>query len=218
MNGETQAGAETVLHWFGHASFRIRHKGTVIYIDPWKLPGEPQDAGLILVSHSHEDHYSSPDIAKASGYHTELLASGDVIRQEGHGQVLVPGLTAAIGSVRVTAVAAYNRGKPFHPKDRNWLGFLLELGARRIYYAGDTDWLEEMRTLPPLDIALLPVGGTYTMDAEEAARAVEYLRPKLAVPYHWGDLVGAREDAERFARLCGGKARILDAGETLTLD
>jgi L-ascorbate metabolism protein UlaG (beta-lactamase superfamily) len=218
MNGEKQAGAETVLHWFGHASFRIRYKGTVIYIDPWKLPGEPQDASLILVSHSHDDHYSPRDIAKANGYHTELLASGDVVRQEGRGQTLVPGLTATIGSVRVTAVAAYNPAKRFHPKDRNWLGFLIELGARRIYYAGDTDWADEMKDLPRVHIALLPVGGTYTMDAEEAARAVEHLQPELAIPYHWGDIVGTREDAERFARLCGGKARILDAGATLILD
>ncbi len=218
MNGEKQAGAETILHWFGHASFRIRYKGTVIYIDPWKLPGEPQDAVLILVSHSHEDHYSPADIAKASGYHTELLASGDVIRREGHGQALVPGLTATIGSVRITAVAAYNPDKRFHPKDRNWLGFLIELGVRRIYYAGDTGCVDEMKNLPPISIALLPVGGTYTLDAAEAARAVEQLQPELAIPYHWGDIVGGREDAEEFARLCGGKARILDAGETLTLD
>jgi L-ascorbate metabolism protein UlaG (beta-lactamase superfamily) len=218
MNGEKQAGAETILRWFGHASFRIRYKGTVIYIDPWKLPGEPQDAAIILVSHSHEDHYSPADIARASGYHTELLASGDVIRQEGRGQTLVPGLTASLGSVRIAAVAAYNPDQPFHPRDRNWLGFLIELGARRVYYAGDTSWVEEMKNLPRIDIALLPVGGTYTMDAEEAARAVEHLKPDLAIPYHWGDIVGERADAERFARLCGGKARILDVGATLILD
>jgi L-ascorbate metabolism protein UlaG (beta-lactamase superfamily) len=217
MNGEKQAGGETVLHWFGHASFRVRYKGTVIYIDPWKLPGEPQDAALILVSHSHEDHYSPRDIAKARGYRTELLAAGDVVRREGRGQALVPGLTATVGSVRITATAAYNPAKRFHPKERNWLGFLIELGGRHIYYAGDTDWVDEMKNLPPLDVALLPIGGTYTMDAEEAARAVECLQPELALPYHWGDIVGARDDAEKFARLCGGRARLLNAGDALTL-
>jgi L-ascorbate metabolism protein UlaG (beta-lactamase superfamily) len=218
METGTQAGAETMLHWFGHASFRIRHKGTIIYIDPWKLPEAPQDATVVLVSHAHHDHYSPPDIAKVKGCETELLAPVDVVDGEGSGQVLLPGLTIAVGPVRITGVAAYNPHKQFHPKDRKWVGFLIELGGRRLYYAGDTDLTEEMRALGQVDVALLPVGGTYTMNAEEAAQAVRHLQPRIAIPCHWGDIVGQRSDAEKFAQLCRCEVRILNEGQSTTLN
>jgi len=217
MEMETSPGAETILHWFGHASFRIRHKGTIIYIDPWKLTETPQDATIVLVSHGHHDHYSSQDIAKVKGYETELLAPADVIEEEGSGQVLLPGLTVAVGPVRITGVAAYNPHKQFHPRDRKWLGFLLELGGMRLYYAGDTDLTEEMRTLGPVDVALLPVGGTYTMNAKEAAQAATYIAPGIAIPYHWGDIVGQRSDAEEIARLCACEVRVLNEDQNTTL-
>ncbi len=218
MEKDRHAGAETTLHWFGHASFRMRHKGTVIYIDPWKLREEPQDATIVLVSHSHQDHYSPQDIARVKGYETEFVASADVIETEGGGQVLAPGLTITVGAVKITGVPAYNAAKRFHPKDNAWLGFVIELGGRRIYYAGDTDLVEEMRTLGKTHVALLPVGGTYTMNAREAAQAASHIQPELAIPYHWGDIVGDRSDAENFAKLCQCAVKVLREGQTIVVD
>ena len=206
------------LQWLGHASFKICDKDTVIYIDPWKLDDSPHDATLVLVSHSHYDHYSPDDIAKVSGPETKLVASADVVAKAKAGEVILPGLSVKFGNVNVSGVAAYNPGKQFHPKANNWAGFVIEVGSQRIYYAGDTDLTEEMKALKEIDIALLPVGGTYTMDAVEAAEAIRHIKPKRAIPYHWGDIVGGRADAEKFAAAAECKVQILSAGETMNLE
>ncbi|MBA7699999.1 hypothetical protein ES703_108705 [subsurface metagenome] len=118
----------------------------------------------------------------------------------------------------MAGVAAYNPNKQFHPKERNWVGFIVEIGSKRIYYAGDTDLTEEMKALKDIDIALLPVGGKYTMNGTEAAEAARHIKPKLAIPYHWGDIVGSRNDAEQFANLAESNVKILTAGETMGLE
>ena len=219
---EEQAGKETAmgmtLQWLGHASFKICHEDTVIYIDPWKLTESRHDATLVLVSHSHHDHYSPQDVAKVSGPDTKLIASADVIAKEKAGEAITPGLTIESGDVRVAGVAAYNPNKQFHPKERNWVGFIVEIDSKRIYYAGDTDLTEEMKALRDIDIALLPVGGNYTMNGTEAAEATKHIKPKLAIPYHWGDIVGSQSDAEQFANLVECNVRILKAGETMNLE
>jgi L-ascorbate metabolism protein UlaG (beta-lactamase superfamily) len=219
---EEQTGKETAmgvtLQWLGHASFKICHEDAVIYIDPWKLTESPQDATLVLVSHSHGDHYSVEDIVKVSGPDSKLIASADVVAKEKAGEAIMPGLIVELEGIRVAAVAAYNPNKQFHPKESNWSGFVIELGSKRIYYAGDTDLTEEMKALEDIDIALLPVGGKYTMNAEEAAEAAKHIKPKLAIPYHWGDIVGGRNDAERFANLAESNVKILTAGETMSLE
>jgi len=207
----------TTLQWLGHASFKICHEDTVIYIDPWKLKDSPHDANLVLVSHSHYDHYSPEDIARISGAETKLIASADVVTKEKNGEMILNGLTVEFGGVRVSGVAAYNPGKQFHPKANNWVGFVIEVGSKRIYYAGDTDLTEEMKSLKEIDVALLPVGGTFTMDATEAAEATKYIKPKRAIPYHWGDIVGGRADAEKFANTVECETKILTPGETITL-
>jgi L-ascorbate metabolism protein UlaG (beta-lactamase superfamily) len=206
------------LQWLGHAGFRIRHEDTVIYIDPWKLKNSPHDATLVLVSHSHYDHYSAEDIARVSGPDTKLAASSDVVAQETAGEAITPGLTVELGGVRVTGVAAYNPKKNFHPKANNWVGFVIEVGSKRIYYAGDTDFTEEMRIVGDIDLALLPVGGTYTMNAEDAAEATKHVNPKMAIPYHWGDIVGSRNDAEKFAMNVDCTPKILMPGEMVSLE
>jgi L-ascorbate metabolism protein UlaG (beta-lactamase superfamily) len=203
------------LQWLGHASFKIRYDGKVIYIDPWKLSKAPHDATLVLVSHSHSDHYSAKDIAKAAGPDTKIIASADVVKKEGKGQALTPAEKINVAGVTITGVAAYNINKRYHPKANNWLGFLIDIGSVRIYYAGDTDLTEEMKTLKDIDIALLPVGGTYTMNAEEAATAVDYIKPGRAIPYHWGDIVGKRADAERFAENAKCEVTVLKPGESI---
>ena len=129
----------------------------------------------------------------------------------------MPGLTIELAGVRVQGVPAYNPNKQFHPKSNQWLGFIIEIGGKRIYYAGDTDLTDEMKALKDIDIALLPVGGTYTMNAAEAAEAAGHINPKLAVPYHWGDIVGGESDAEAFTTKSPCEAKLLHPGESLDL-
>ena len=206
------------IQWLGHASFRICYEDKVIYIDPWKLKEPIGDATLVLVSHSHSDHYSAEDIAKVSGTGTKLIASADVVAKERAREALLPGLTVELEGIRVIGVPAYNTDKQFHPKKNNWVGFIIEIGAKRIYYAGDTDLTEEMKALRNIDVAMLPVGGTYTMSATEAVEATGYIQPKLAIPYHWGDIVGDRSDAEQFGEQVKCNVKILSPGQMITIE
>jgi L-ascorbate metabolism protein UlaG (beta-lactamase superfamily) len=213
-----EAAMGITLQWLGHASFKICHEDTVIYIDPWKLKDSPKDASLVLVSHSHYDHYSPEDITKVAGANTKIIASADVAAKEKVAETITPGQTLELGIVRVSGVAAYNPNKQFHPKSSNWIGFVIELGSKRIYYAGDTDLTDEMKSLKEVDVALLPVGGTYTMNATDAAEAVKNIKPERAIPYHWGDIVGGRADAEAFAEAAECEVQILSPGETISLE
>ena len=206
------------IQWLGHASFKIRQDKTIIYIDPWKLKDSPKDATLVLVSHSHSDHYSAEDIGKVSGPQTKLIASADVVAKEKGGEAITPGVTIKANDVRITGVPAYNPSKQFHPKANNWVGFVIEVGGKRIYYAGDTDVTGEMKALKNIDVALLPVGGKYTMNADEAAEATKVMNPKQAIPYHYGDIVGSRSDADRFANLAAPGVKILKPGETVSIE
>ena len=208
----------TTLQWLGHASFKICHEDQVIYIDPWKIKDAAHDATLVLVSHSHYDHYSPEDITKVSGPDTKLIASPDVTSQEKAGEPIVPGLTIQLEGIVTQGVAAYNPQKQFHPKEKNWTGFIIQLDSKRIYYAGDTDLTEEMKALDDIDVALLPVGGTYTMNAEDAAEATRHIKPKMSIPYHWGDIVGEQNDAEEFAKMAPSEVKILMPGQTINLE
>lgn len=218
MAGDWRGEGGTIVHikWLGHSSFKIWDANNIIYTDPRNLKEPAQDANIVLVSHIHSDHYSSADIAKIWRSGTKLFAPADVITQEGRGQAILPGQTIQSGDIRVTGVAAYNLTKPNHPKAKNWVGFIVEIGGIRIYYAGDTDLTDEMKALTNIEVAILPVGGTYTMDADEAAAATGFIMPRLAIPCHWGDIVGTRADAERFASLAHCDVRILAVGETIS--
>ncbi|MCX5637519.1 MAG: MBL fold metallo-hydrolase [Planctomycetota bacterium] len=218
LAGGWQEDGGPVVHikWFGHASFKIWDANTIIYIDPWKLKEPAQDANIVLVSHTHSDHYSSADIAKIWRPQTQLLAPPDVIAGAGKGQAIAPGQTIQAGSVRITGVASYNLTKPNHPKSKNWVGFIIEMDSMRIYYAGDTDLTDEMKALTNIEVAMLPVGGIYTMNADEAAEATGFIMPRLAIPCHWGDIVGTLADAERFASLAHCYVKILAVNETIS--
>jgi L-ascorbate metabolism protein UlaG (beta-lactamase superfamily) len=122
---------------------------------------------------------------------------------------LEPGQAVTVREVVVEGVAAYNRGKPFHPPSGGGLGFVITTGGRRIYFAGDTDLIPEMATVRA-DVALLPVSGTYVMSAEDAAEAVRRIRPAVTVPMHYGTIVGTRGDAIRFKELACRPVAILE--------
>ena len=200
------------LRWLGHASFRIGD-GPVVYVDPWKLERD-EVADLVVVSHPHYDHKSVPDIQRLQGPETAVLTTPDGVADiPGRVETIQPGGRFEHAGAVVEAIPAYNPAKKFHPRANNWIGCVIHVGGVRIYSAGDTDATDEMAALRDIDVALMPVGGTYTMDAAEAATAVGRFGPRIAIPYHWGDIVGGRADADRFAALASCEVRILDRGE-----
>jgi L-ascorbate metabolism protein UlaG (beta-lactamase superfamily) len=206
------------LHWLGHASFRLDGPPT-IYFDPWNLKGRLPQADVVLISHEHHDHCSPEDVARISGPGTVIVAStGAVPRLRGNVRALRPGERTTVAEVEIEAVPAYNvdkfrsPGVPFHPQEAGHVGYVVTVEGVRLYFAGDTDHIPEMADIR-CDVALLPVGGTYTMDAQEAAQAAADIGPQVAVPMHWGaGVVGTRRDAERFRDLYGGEVAILEPG------
>ena len=204
------------LTWIGHASFRVAGR-RVVYLDPWKVPAAPYDGDLVFVSHSHHDHCSSEDVAKVRKSTGEVVGPASAIAQLGLGRVVSPGQKLTLGGVDLETTRAYNPGKKFHPRENDWMGVVLTLDGMRVYFAGDTDLIPEMGELRNIDVALLPVGGTYTMTGSEAAEACARIRPALAIPCHWGDVVGHRAEAEALAAGAGCKVRLLAPGETLAL-
>ena len=205
------------IKWLGHASFRIAGAEAVVYIDPWKLDSAPHDADIVVVSHSHHDHFSPDDIEKVSKDDTAIIAPGDVVASLRTASAVTPGDNMTIKGVTVEAVAAYNVGKAFHPRSNQWIGVVLTIDAKRVYYAGDTDFIPEMEELQEVDVALLPVGGTYTLDAAEATRACKAIGCKSAVPYHWGDIVGSASDAEQFVSETDCQGKLLQPGQAMVI-
>ncbi len=196
------------IHWLGHASFRLEGE-RIIYIDPYKIKGGPA-ADIILVSHSHYDHSSSTAIENVSKADTVIVTCADSAKKlKGNVKVINPGQSIEVKGTTIEAVPAYNIKKPFHPRSEGGLGFIVTLGQRRIYFAGDTDLIPEM-AMVKADVALLPVSGTYVMTAGEAAEAAKAIKPSLAIPMHYGTIVGSRNDALRFKELAIVPVEILD--------
>jgi L-ascorbate metabolism protein UlaG (beta-lactamase superfamily) len=193
------------IHWLGHASFRIEDNGRQLYIDPWKLSAKSPQADVIFITHSHYDHFSPQDIEKITKNSTVIVAPKDAAKTLGPRAVaVVPGQSYEIAGLKVNTVASYNLSKQFHPKVNSWVGYCITLSTgQRIYHSGDTDSTPEMRKVV-CDIAFLPCGGTYTMDAKEAASAANILSPGAVIPMHWGDIVGSKEDAEEFRKTFRG--------------
>lgn len=192
-----------------HSSIRLQTKrGTVIYVDPYGFTTEPHDADMILVTHTHFDHFSPEDIAKVRMPHTVFVMPaynmGDFIKAgftNEDAAFLVPYEDAMpLPGIEVETVPAYNISKKFHPEDNAWMGYVVTIDDLRIYIAGDTDDLPENREIK-CDIALVPVGGTYTMDAREAAAFVNALKPAVAIPEHYGTVAGSADDGKTFAKL-----------------
>ena len=192
-----------------HSSIRLESKqGTVVYVDPYSFETEPNDADLILVTHSHFDHFSPEDIARARKSQTAFVlpatCMGEFIKAgfaDENVVFLAPHEHAMpVPGIEVEAVPAYNVGKHFHPKDNAWLGYVVDVDGTRVYIAGDTDDLPENREIE-CDIALVPAGGTYTMDARQAAAFVNALKPTIAIPEHYGTVAGSADDGKTFAKL-----------------
>lgn len=183
---------------------RIRDDQKTLYIDPFKMPEAPHDADLIFVTHDHYDHFSPEDIAKVSREGTVLIVPEKMKTKAAEAAALVsrietvsPNGSYTIEGVSFDTVRAYNNLKPFHPKSADWVGYIISAGGKRIYIAGDTDLTKDIRDVV-CDIALVPIGGTYTMDAKKAAELINILKPEIAIPTHYGSIVGKKEDAAVF--------------------
>lgn len=200
------------VKWLGHATVMFTTP-KIIYIDPYRLKGTPQKADIILITHDHYDHLSEPDIEKIRTADTIIIIP-DAVKKSLPGNVrrITIGETISIADISVEAVPAYNTNKQFHPKSAHNAGYIVTIDNTRYYHAGDTDIIPEMNNLDA-DVAFLPVGGTYTMNAREAAEAAQIIRPKIAVPIHYNSIVGSSKDAQLFKKLCSCPVEILPEGE-----
>ena len=204
------------VEWLGHASFRIETRAGIVYIDPYRVD-DPAPADLILITHDHFDHFSREDVVRLAGRRTTAIGPATVTEQlKGRTVSIRPGETIEVDELEVQALPAYNTnkldssGRPFHAREAGWLGFVLRDGARRIYHSGDTDVIPEMDQAAGVDVALLPVSGTYVMSPLEAAEAARRIDPAVAVPMHWGTVIGSEADARAFADAAPVAVEILE--------
>ena len=214
------------LEFLGHSGFLISsEKGKRIAIDPYNLSENIEKADIILITHSHYDHCSIKDIAKLAKPGTTIIIPPDVQSKitkinDVQMQIIEVGDELELSGIKIEAFCAYNVDKDFHPKSEGWLGYLLKLGNVILYHAGDTDRIPEMEKLTGYGkkentfVMILPVSGTYVMNAEEAAAVASAVNPDIAIPMHYGaGVAGTIDDAKRFVELCknsGLRAEILE--------
>jgi L-ascorbate metabolism protein UlaG (beta-lactamase superfamily) len=201
------------IKWLGHAGFLIKNS-KIIYIDPYNIKEGTEKADLIFITHSHYDHCSLEDIQKIVKEDTKIICPADcqskITKLENPVDMILaePNNEFDFGEVKVSTLPAYNIDKPFHSKEELWVGYVIKMNGIVVYHAGDTDKIPEMQNLTGHNqankklIALLPVGGKYTMNSEEAVEAAKTIKPFLAIPMHYGTIVGTEEDAKDFSKAC----------------
>ena len=189
-----------------HSSIRIS-KNKVIYIDPFKIDKNYNDADIVFITHDHFDHYSEEDIDKVINENTTIIIPEELLtkllRKGINKNAIItvePNEKYMVQGIKFETIPAYNTNKTFHPKENGWVGYIITLDDIRYYIAGDTDITEENRKVK-CDVAFVPVGGTYTMNYSEAAELVNIIKPKIAVPIHYGSVVGTKQDATDFIKL-----------------
>lgn len=189
-----------------HSSIKI-NKEKVIYIDPFKIDKNYNDADIIFITHDHYDHYSEEDIDKVKKNDTVIIAPEELLTKllrKGFRQDYIvtvePNEKYMVQEIKFETIPAYNTNKSFHPKENDWVGYIITLNDIRYYVAGDTDITEENRKVK-CDVAFVPVGGTYTMDFKEAAQLINEIQPKIAVPIHYVSVIGTEQDASDFIKL-----------------
>ncbi|MFP4474674.1 MAG: MBL fold metallo-hydrolase [Desulfatibacillaceae bacterium] len=195
------------IRWLGHDGFVIEHDGRILAIDPYQAANPPK-ADVICVTHEHFDHCSVEDIEKMAGPGTVIVTEPmSAAKLSGDVRTVAPGDRVEAAGFTIEAVPSYNTDKPFHPRENQWLGFVVDVGGTKVYHAGDTDFIPEMADLD-VDIALLPVSGTYVMDWKQAVEAATAIGPGVAIPMHYGGIVGTAEDAENFRKELEGVCQV----------
>ena len=189
-----------------HSSIRINKEKT-IYIDPFKIDKNYNDADIVFITHDHYDHYSEEDIDKVINENTTIIIPEELLtnllRKGINKNAIItvePNEKYVVQGIKFETIPAYNTNKTFHPKKNGWVGYIIIINGIRYYIAGDTDITEENKKVK-CDVAFVPVGGTYTMDFKEAASLINEIKPKIAIPIHYGSVVGTEQDAIDFIRL-----------------
>ena len=210
------------IKWFGHASFMIKDENTgnnVYYIDPFEFKGDGKEkADIVFITHAHGDHCSPNDVRKILKNDTTIvLVKGcDSLRNLTKSQLLVePNNEYEVKGLKFRTIPAYNINAErlkFHPKENKWVGYILNVNNMTIYHAGDTDFIPEMKTLGKLNVAMLPIGGTYTMDADEAIHAANAINADVTIPMHYRRLLpdNYKEVEERFKKGVKGKVVVME--------
>ena len=208
------------IHWLGHDGFKIEDGSESVVIDPFKLTHDVK-ADYVLLTHEHYDHCNAEDLKKVVKPDTTVVAIASCSAELANVspkevKTVKPGDRLRLGGFEVLAIPAYNTnkyrepGKHFHPKEEGKVGYVLTTKSGvKIYHTGDSDVIPEMDDLTP-DVALVPVSGTYVMTAEEAVQAVSKIKPKVAIPMHFGAIVGSVADAEKFKKLAKCQVHILE--------
>ncbi len=197
----------TVLY---HSCIKI-NKEKVIYIDPFKIDKNYNDADIIFITHDHYDHYSEEDIDRVRKEDTVIIVPEELLTKvltKGFRQDYIitvePNQKYIVEGIKFETILAYNTNKQFHPKENRWVGYIIDIKGIKYYIAGDTDITEENKKVK-CDVAFVPVGGTYTMDFKEATNLINEIQPKIAVPIHYGSVVGTKQDAIDFSKLLNPK-------------
>ena len=201
-----------------HSSIKIA-KDKIVYIDPFRINEVPHDADYIFITHSHYDHFSTQDILKVAKIDTIFISTEDTksslelmgIPEE---QIVIvePNNKYEVKGIKFETVPSYNENKKYHPKENNWVGYVIELNGNQYYIAGDTDNISEIQNIK-CDIAFLPIGGEFTMNPQEAADLANKTECKIVVPTHYAELVGTKEDLDEFIKLTNKEVKVLIKGE-----
>ena len=201
---------------FTQSSIRVKSGAGTIYIDPFRMKVEPHDADYVLITHDHYDHFSIEDIHKVIKNTTILVVPArmeddarELEREVGEIVTVKPGVYKELSGLELETIPAYNTVKPFHPRRAEWVGYILRVDGKRVYIAGDTGATKEAKQVK-CDIALVPVGGTYTLDTKRAADLINIIRPEYAIPTHYGSIVGKKSDGQTFASLVKSPVKVVE--------
>ncbi len=192
-----------------HSSFLIKGEEKNIIIDPYNIESKSK-GDIILITHPHFDHYSPQDIKRVKKKNSIIVMPPMINSKKIAGNPIKvrPWSELNIGDIWIRAIPSYNLEKNYHPKNSGWLGYVIHIDNKKIYHAGDTDLIEEMKSLGEINYAMLPVSGKYTMNAKDAAKAVKMINPELAIPMHYGELMGGINNADEFHKICSCKVKI----------
>lgn len=192
------------IEWLGHSTVKFNFGDNVIYIDPYNIDNTYLDADIIFITHNHYDHFSETDINKIKKDNTKIVITEDLYEKvldlnfiDKNIIKVVPNGNYCLNGMKFSTVPSYNTNKQFHPRENNWVGYIISINNVIYYIAGDTDITDENKKVK-CDVAFLPVGGTYTMDCYEAADLTNLIKPKIVVPIHYGSIVGTKDDALEF--------------------